>query len=509
MQAPLILVIDDNTTTRKVVEGHLAQAGYRVVLASDADRGVELAKSVQPDVILLDHQLPGITGDHVCRRLLEDEACAQIPVVVCSAMRGRAFARYAEFPNVVDQIPKPFTAELLKSGVANALHTGAMVIQAQRTGSAMPEQLGEGDEVSLQGNTAIFSLRSVIHYLTNGQHQGRLTVETGKDRLRFALASGRIQAVYSSTVNPERLASMIPEDLATLAPLLALTMSEQQDAQTSGLVKLLEQSLADPKKLRALLRFQSAVLTYWALTGEPGEFSFLTGGGLPPMFQAFPLHLSLPALAVEGVRRCVPPEELANWGDTLFTARLVPGGNPDRTGLSTVAQKVLVSLDGAHDLQSIAREGALNLEGVAILARGLELAGMVERRVSGSSVLVIDNDPGTLEVVEQALSNEKLCTNYKVVRDRAGVYFLMRKVRFDVILMDIDGPDQEKFYGELRAQAQPKTRFVGFTKSQEEVDLIRLDTLGLDGIIQRPPTVDAITATLKHFVETEKQAKAR
>ncbi|MDR3632477.1 MAG: response regulator [Isosphaeraceae bacterium] len=507
MQAPLILVIDDNTTTRKVVEGHLAQAGYRVVLASDADRGIELAKSMQPDVILLDHQLPGITGDQVCRRLLDEEVCARIPVIVCSAMRGRAFARYAEFPNVVDQIPKPFTAELLKSGVANALHTGAMVIQAQLTGSTMPEQLGEGDEVSLQGFSAIFPLRAVIHFLTNGQHQGRLTVETGKDRLRFALASGRIQAVYSATVSPERLEAFLPPDLASLAPLLALTMSEQQDAQTSGLVKLLEKSLADPKKLRALLRFQSAVLTYWALTGEPGEFTFLTGGALPPMFQAFPLHLSLPALAVEGVRRCVPPGESASWGDVVFVARMAPGSNPDRTGLSTVAQKVLVALDGSHDLESIARDGALGLEDVAVLTRGLELAGMVERRVPGTAILVVDNDAETLRVVDEALTAERLCTDYKVARDRVGAQLLLRRGRFDIVLMDVDGPEQEKFYGELRAQAPARTRFVGFTKSQEEVDLIRLDTLGLDGIIERPATVEAITATLKHFVEVEKLTK--
>ena len=45
----------------------------------------------------------------------------------------RTFAQYTEFSNVVDQIPKPFTPELLRSGVANALQLGEMVVQAQRT----------------------------------------------------------------------------------------------------------------------------------------------------------------------------------------------------------------------------------------------------------------------------------------------------------------------------------------------------------------------------------------
>ena len=69
MENPLILVIDDSPTIRKMVECHLSQAGYRVALAPDADRGLELARAIAPSLILLDHQLPGTTGDQVCRRL--------------------------------------------------------------------------------------------------------------------------------------------------------------------------------------------------------------------------------------------------------------------------------------------------------------------------------------------------------------------------------------------------------------------------------------------------------
>ncbi len=145
MEKPLILIIDDSHTIRKMVECHLSQAGYRIAMAVDAEQGLELARSVHPQLILLDHQLPGITGVDVCRRLVEDESTSRIPVVISSAMRNRAFAQYAEYPNVVDQIPKPFTPELLKSGVANALQMGAMVVQAQRTGCAMPEAVGEVD----------------------------------------------------------------------------------------------------------------------------------------------------------------------------------------------------------------------------------------------------------------------------------------------------------------------------------------------------------------------------
>ena len=164
MENPLVLVIDDSQTIRKMVECHLSQAGYRVALAADAELGLQMARTLQPDLILLDHQLPGTTGDEVCRKLLDDEQTSRVPVVISSAMRNRAFAQYTEFANVIDQIPKPFTPELLKSGVANALQTGAMVVQAQRTGCAMPEAVGEVHDATLEGTTQAFPLPMVLAF---------------------------------------------------------------------------------------------------------------------------------------------------------------------------------------------------------------------------------------------------------------------------------------------------------------------------------------------------------
>ncbi len=302
MENPLVLVIDDSQTIRKMVECHLSQAGYRVALAPDAEQGLQMARTLRPDLILLDHQLPGTTGDEVCRKLLDNEQTSRVPVVISSAMRNRAFAQYTEFANVIDQIPKPFTPELLKSGVANALQTGAMVVQAQRTGCAMPEAVGEVHDTTLEGTTQAFPLPMVLAFLNNGQQKGRLTLEAGNDRIRFALSGGRVQAVYSPTIGTERLEATLPDELAELGPLLALTLGEQQDSSTTGLVKMLERSLADPRRLRGLLRFQAAALTYQGLTGEPGKFSFEPITSLPPMFQALPLQLSVAALLVDGAR---------------------------------------------------------------------------------------------------------------------------------------------------------------------------------------------------------------
>lgn len=502
MESPLILVIDDSSTIRKMVECHLSQAGYRVALAPDADAGVQAAERLRPNLILLDHQLPGTTGDQVCRRLLELDTTARIPVVISSAMRNRAFAAYTEFPNVVDQIPKPFTPELLKSGVANALQMGAMVVQAQRTGCAMPEAVGEHSSAILEGQTSSFPLRALLDFLNNGQHTGRLTLEQGKDRIRIALAAGRIQAVFSPTISPERLVPFLPEELSDLAPLLAVTLGEQQDASMSGLVRLLERSLADPRRLRALLRAQSAVLTYWAMTGEPGAFAFDAAGSLPPMFQAFPLQSSFAALTIEGIRRCDQSSPVDGWSTFRFARHSPRGGNLDRAGMSTQEMKIHALLDGNLDLAAIAEKLDAGVEDVADVARGLELAGLAERKsvAVGASILVLEEDADAMRLIQGVLGPDGEGYQLKAVHDRVAAQLLLRRNRFDLVIMALDRADQERSFRAFKEVADSSTRFAGISGIDDEGELARLDAMGLDGVLHRPLTEGDLRTTAKHLL---------
>ena len=191
-------------------------------------------------------------------------------------------------------------------------------MQAQSGGSAMPEVVSDEVDATLTGTGSAFPIRAVVDFLNHTQAEGRLTVEVGKNRIRFALAGGRVQAVYSPTATVDTVAAALPAELADLSPLLSMTMGEHQDASMAGLVKLLERSLADPRRLRGLLRCQSAVLTHATLNDGAAEFVFEPKLALPPMFQAFPLQISLAALAVEGARLCIPSAARAGQGAVVF-----------------------------------------------------------------------------------------------------------------------------------------------------------------------------------------------
>lgn len=507
---PMILLIDDSPTIRKMVECHLSQAGYRVALAPDAEKGVAMASTFNPDLILLDHQLPGTTGAEVCRLLLASEQTAQIPVLISSSLRNRAFAQYAEFPNVIDQIPKPYTPELLKSGVANALQTGSLVVQAQLTGCAIPEAVNEEPNAALTGDTGVIPVRAVLDFLNNLQLDGRLTVEMGKDRLRYAISGGRIQAAYSSTVHPDRVAPFLPAEINDLAPLLTVTLGEHQDASMSGLVRLLEKSLTDPRRLRTLLRSQAAVLVHLALTGESGLFGFESRMPLPPMFQAFPLQLSLPALAVEGVRRCVPPDELNGLGSLIFARTNPRGGNVDRVGLTPGDIRVHTLMEGTETLESIAHKANVPLNEVCVIARGLELIGQAERRkptTTTVSVLLIEDDPDNARVALSVMGEEGEGLQVRHVRDRVAAQLLLRRQSFSLVMLPVDTPAQESFYLAIKEHAPNTTRFIGLISREASNDLERLDRLGLDGVIHRPITEADVQATLHQLLQTETLAE--
>ena len=275
-----ILVIDDSATIRKLVDTHLSPVGYRVVLAPNAEEGLRLAAECQPDLILLDHQLPGTTGYEVCCKLVESPDLQQIPVVVSSTLRKKAYAEYIDLDNVVDMLPKPYTEELLRTTVANALETAAMIVSSQSQGTAVPEVIDQLEEAALAGSLACFGLRELLDFLNNGRKTGVLEVEADRTRIRFHLDRGRIQGVYANGIDGhevDEMARRLPKSLANLSPVLRMTIGGRSCAEVDGFVQLLDQKVLDPRLMTKLLRFQASMLVHLAFTKTLKSFHFDAG----------------------------------------------------------------------------------------------------------------------------------------------------------------------------------------------------------------------------------------
>ena len=90
MAAELILIVEDNERNLKLVRDLLEHAGYRTLEARSAEDGLVLAAARHPDLILMDIQLPEVSGLEVTKWLKEDDELHVIPVIAVTAfaMKG-------------------------------------------------------------------------------------------------------------------------------------------------------------------------------------------------------------------------------------------------------------------------------------------------------------------------------------------------------------------------------------------------------------------------------------
>ncbi len=123
-----ILVIDDQEQIRRALRSLLSARQYRVLLAENGEQGLDLAAEHQPDLIILDLAMPGISGLAVCRAL---RAWYHGPILILS-VRGDEHDKIAALDlGADDYITKPFAAgELLARLRALLRRTGAHEIAA-------------------------------------------------------------------------------------------------------------------------------------------------------------------------------------------------------------------------------------------------------------------------------------------------------------------------------------------------------------------------------------------
>jgi CheY-like chemotaxis protein len=445
MSTRVILVIDDSATIRKMVDGHLSQEGYRVLLAPTAERGFELACEVKPDLILLDHQLPGTTGIEVCRKIIAVPECRNIPFVISSTLRKQAYIEYMDVPNVVDSLPKPFKPELLKMAVANALETAAMVMASQTNGTAVPEVVGATDQPAFSGDFRWLGLREVIDFLNNGRKDGMLEVETAKDRVCFFLQDGRIQGVVSASFDPTQIASQLPESLKELSPLLQFTMSSGTSTQIDGLVELLDKKVLDPRILRALLRHQAAVLTRYCFLNNPVSFSFLPERIPPALFRKAPIESCLAAILIDGAMHCPPSEPRGKACDKGWVRNTLRGQNLDRTGLSAKHAQILAQLDSSPKSDSeLAAKAGLTTDEARFVLEGLLLAEWVENKTLTltRTLLAFESDVENAEVIRSMIENGSTGWTGQVLRDDLSFQLLLKRKPPQTVLVALQGESE-------------------------------------------------------------------
>jgi two-component system response regulator MprA len=125
-----LLVVDDEQNIVDFIRLGMRYEGYRVDDAGDGISGIDMAQRLRPSLIILDVMLPGLDGIEVCRRLRENEATTDIPILMLTAkdeVRDRVTGLES---GADDYLTKPFSFEELLARVRALLRRQQRVVAA-------------------------------------------------------------------------------------------------------------------------------------------------------------------------------------------------------------------------------------------------------------------------------------------------------------------------------------------------------------------------------------------
>ena len=112
-QPPLVLVVDDSITVRRVTQRLLVREGYRVVLAADGLQALEKLQGERPVVVLSDIEMPRMDGFDLVRNIRSDPKLAALPVVMITSRIAEKHREHARQLGVDHYLGKPYSEEEL------------------------------------------------------------------------------------------------------------------------------------------------------------------------------------------------------------------------------------------------------------------------------------------------------------------------------------------------------------------------------------------------------------
>ena len=119
-----ILVVDDHEDNRQILRVLLASAGYTMIEAPDGETALDAALSEQPDLILMDIQLPGLDGYEVTRRIKSNPGFHDVPIIAVTSYALSGDEQKALAAGCIAYVAKPYSPMQLLAKIQQYLASG-------------------------------------------------------------------------------------------------------------------------------------------------------------------------------------------------------------------------------------------------------------------------------------------------------------------------------------------------------------------------------------------------
>jgi len=113
-----ILIVDDSPTERHVLNDMLTKSGYEVVASDNGEDAILKAKSLKPDLILMDVVMPGLNGFQATRAISRDPDTRAIPIILCTSKSQETDKIWGMRQGARDYVVKPVSREELLAKIA-------------------------------------------------------------------------------------------------------------------------------------------------------------------------------------------------------------------------------------------------------------------------------------------------------------------------------------------------------------------------------------------------------
>ncbi|NCO51217.1 MAG: response regulator [Deltaproteobacteria bacterium] len=339
--ATRILIVDDSPTVRRLAELILSQQGYVVHTAEDGEQGLDVARRVKPDAILVDYVMPKMNGHSFCKHLREDPAMQNVPLILISSKGeavGEAFEK--EF-GVVHYFSKPFEPDDLINKLVEVLGSveeePAMETVALGAGGVAPaavenivdkvlrqyfqkdfpllmrnvlsDTLSEAGLVQkrgmvLSGDLAEVMLPDVINFAYNSRLSGRLTVFSREVFGEIFIAEGHFIFATASRKGSRNifLTDLLKKDgrLTADAEEINQCVAEARSRNIPIGRVLVERKMLSEDELMEYLRQHAQDAFGATLDVKEGNF-FLERDELPTNLQDLTIRIPLISVLMEGL----------------------------------------------------------------------------------------------------------------------------------------------------------------------------------------------------------------